>query len=462
MMHRIAIFLTIFFLALPCSAGQNENNSIHINKFDTSYLGAIEDNEVVLSLDDLIKISLENSPLLEVARQKMIQSQGQLTQARSGYLPQIDLQGSSNYTQRKNSSSTQTAGSIYTTETEKDTIVLGVVSLSQLLYDFGRTTGAIDAGKSNLQAADANIQSQVQEVIFQVKSAYYSVLEKRRLIDVEAEAVKNLQQHVDRAKLYLKAGVRTKIDVINAKVELSNTNMNLLRANYSLKTARVILEQVLGKKPNSGRYTLSSDAVQLENIVSSVPPVPDTLDKLIDVALNQRPSILQLNKLSEAAQANLARVKGDYWPSITAEAKYSDYETELSDYKDSWEVGVVCTWNLFSGFHTEGSVVEANGRILENRAQLQDQRLAVAREVTESYLQAEEYWQSIQIAMETLKFAKENFLLAEKRYRSGTNDVLEFNDAQLTLTRTQSDLVAAYYGYLTALAGIDRSIGRVL
>ncbi|NOQ47304.1 MAG: hypothetical protein GQ559_11670, partial [Desulfobulbaceae bacterium] len=145
--------------------------------------------------------------------------------------------------------------------------------------DFGKTTGTIDVGKSNLKAADAHLQRQVQDIIFQVKEAYYSVLEKKRLIDVAGESVKSFQQHLDRAKVYHKAGVRTRFDVINAEVELSNADMSLLRAKYSLKTARVALVQVLGIKPKHGRYVLYSDEVHLDNILETMPPVPDTLER---------------------------------------------------------------------------------------------------------------------------------------------------------------------------------------
>jgi outer membrane protein len=448
---------------LPVS--EEEKNAVESKKAATPTVAKSPDNDTMLDLDELINIALINNRMIEVVRQKQVQSQGQLTQARSGYLPHLELEGRYYYTERKDSA--QSNGYENTgvdapnlDEVEEDDVVHGAVNFSQLIYDFGKTTGAIGVGQSNLKAADAQLQRQVQDIVFQVKVAYYNVLEKRRLIDVATESVKSFKQHLDRAKLYLKAGVRTKIDVINAEVELSNANMSLLRAQYNLKTARVILVQVLGIKPNQGRYALSSDHVQLDTILDSMPPVPDTLDNLINEAMEQRPDILQLNRLTEAAKANLKRVKGDYWPSITAEAKYNDYDTDLSLYKDSWEVGAVATWDLFSGLHTKGAVVEAQGRLLENNALLQDLQLAVVREVTESYLRSDENRESVQIALQTLELARENVLLAEKRYQSGANDVIEFNDAQLSLTRTRNELVVTYYAYLTAIAGIDFAVGN--
>ena len=428
----------------------------------------IEPNNMLLSLDDLIVIALKNNKMIEVVKQKAAQSAGQLTMAQSGYLPQLALEGRYFYTERQDSAASNIGTNAdgqsipISDETEEDDIVHGAFNISQLIYDFGKTTGAIDVGRANVQAADFQLQRQLQDILFQVKEAYYNVLEKKRLIDVADESVKNFQQHLDRANIYYKTGTRTKIDVINAEVELSNAKMNLVRTRYNLKTARVALEKVLGKKPNHGQYSVSDNGVTIDNVLASMPPVNATLEDLIQFALEQRPDLQQLKQLTEAAKANMKSAQGDYWPSITAEARYNDYDTNLSLYKDSWEVGVAASWKIFSGLHTQGAVAEARGGLLENKALLKDLELTITSEVTESYLNADENRESVQIALQTLELAKENLTLAQKRYESGSYDVIEFNDAQLSLTRTQSELVVTYYNYLTAFAGIENAVGKQL
>jgi outer membrane protein TolC len=80
--------------------------------------------------------------------------------------------------------------------------------------------------------------------------------------------------------------------------------------------------------------------------------------------------------------------------------------------------------------------------------------------VTESWLRTAEARESVAIARQTLELARENLVLAEKRYETGAFDVLEFNEAQRTLTKTRNDLVVSYYGYLTSLAALDYAIGN--
>lgn len=432
-------------------------------------------HEASYTLDDLVVIGLKHNPALKAVRQRIEQRRGQLTQARAGYLPNLTLTGRYSYNEREDSGSEESGQNLSENsnvssedleivegdETEKGDVLQGTVSLTQLIYDFGKTGGAIDAERANVRASDAQLQRQIQDLIFKVKEAYYDVLEKKRLIDVAQEAVKSFQQHQDRARLYLKAGVRTKIDVINAEVELSNAHMSLLRSNYDLKISRVKLEQVLGSKPNHGKYVLQQDDIQLDTLLDSMPPLPDDLDRLINVAMLKRPDVVEQQLLFIGAEERLQSVRGNYWPVITAEASYSDYETDITQYEDNWDVGVAARWELFSGLRTKGEAVEALGGKLESKAHLEELELAVVREVTESFLQADENRQGVEIALKTLGLAQQNVDLAEKRYKTGANDVLEFNDAQLRLTSARSDLVVAYFNYLTALAAIEYSTGQV-
>lgn len=462
---------TTSFAASGSSTGTVNIHELVVSNYAVDYSIGIpaarepKEDEIALTLDDLMDTAFRYNRMIEVVRQKVAQSQGQLTQARSGYLPQLSVQGRYFYTERQDSalSSGNPDESIdpVMDETEEDDILHGLASLTQLIYDFGKTSGAIRIGNSNVAAEEAHLKRQLQDVIYQVKHNYYNVLEKMRLIEVAEQSVTSFEQHLSRAKVYYKAGARTKIDVINAEVELSNARMSLLRAEYNLKLAKVALEQVLGNKPNAGRYALVSDKVELDNVIDSMPPVPFTLQKSILDALDQRPDIIQLKNIVEASEANLKRSKGSYWPVIVADAKYNDYDTSLSLYKDYWEVGVAASWDLFSGFETKGAVAEATGRYRENMAQLQDLELTVVSEVTDSFLKTEENRESVKIALQTLALAKENVELAERRYESGAYDVIEFNDAQLSLTRTQSELVVTYYGYLSSYAGIEFAVGKL-
>jgi len=401
-----------------------------------------------LTLDDFVAIAMGNNPRIEIARQQYMGDEGLLTQARSLYLPR--LSGGVGY------------GRQYI-DTElpvtEDNVGTGLLRASQLIFDFGKTTGLIDTQSFSLSASAENLAQVYHDIVFQVKSSFYSVLEAKRLIGVAEQAVSNYEQQLYRAEKFYEAGVRTRIDVTNAKVNLSNQKLNLLRANSNYKTSRVALEKVIGTIPNNGDYEPVSSEPALKELAAEKPGMPGPLDNLLLTAEENRPGIKQFQFLIQAAESSVTQAKGDYWPTIDAVGDYNKYETDLASLSDQWQISARLNWEFFSGFETDGKVAEASALLREVRAGLKDFELEVTQDVTDSYLRADENREGVDIADQTVELAEENLRLAEGRYKAGIGDLLEFNDAQLLYTENQSNLVITYYNYLTALARIDRAIG---
>ena len=401
-----------------------------------------------LKLDDCINIALENNPQIEIARQQYLTNQGVLTQAKSFYWPQ--LSGGVGYGRQ-----------YIDTEfpLDEDNVGSGLLQASQLIFDFGKTTGLIDASSFNLEASAENLAQVYHDLVLEVKSSFYSVLEGKRLIGVAEQAVYNYEQQLYRAQRFYESGVRTKIDVTNAEVNLSNQRLNLLRANSNYKTSLVSLETVLGTTPNNGDYEPVSNEPPLEELAPQKPNMPDSLDTLLMTAEGNRPGLKQFQFLIQAAEASITQAKGDYWPTIDAIGDYNTFETDLPSFSDQWQITARLNWEFFSGFETEGKVAEASAQFREVQAGLRDFQLEVTRDVTDSYLRADENREAVDIANQTVELAEENLRLAEGRYKAGIGDLLEFNDAQLLFTENQADLVITYYTYLKALAQIDRAVG---
>ena len=383
-----------------------------------------------------------------MARQQCLQNQGVLTQAKSGYLPHLFVGGSA---ARQNIDNLE--------PDDEDSVYNASVRASQLIYDFGNTGGAIESSRLSLQASDDLFYQTRQDVVFTSKQAFYDVLAKKRLVEVDKEAVSNFEQQLYRAKKYFDAGVRTKIDVTNAGVELSNSKLSLLRSRSNVQTARVKFEQVLGIRPNNGNYRLTHIDVSLDKLAGNKPDMPGSLDGQLDTAFDHRSDVMAVKSLVQASKAEIRKARSGYFPSVSANAGYDEYDTDLESISDQWRFGVDLTWELFSGFQTEGEIVSAKGKFQELKAALRDLELAVRQEVTDSYLRANENREGVDIAHETLILAKENFYMASERYKAGLNDMIEYNDAQLLLSRAQSNLIVTYYDYLTALARLERAVG---
>jgi len=401
-----------------------------------------------LTLNEGVSIAIKHNPKIEIARQQYLGNQGVLTQAKSSSLPQ--LSGGLGYGR-------QAIDNL--NPVDEDNVGSAFLQISQLIYDFGKTTGMIDASSFNLQASSENLIQAHHDLVFQVKEKFYTALEQERLIGVAQEAVSNYEQQLHRAQVFYNSGVKTKIDVTNAEVNLSNQKLQLLHAKADYNAALVNLEKVLGTVLNNGDYKPVNNEPPLSALAAQKPPMPGALDNLLQSADKNRPGLKEYAYLISAAEAGLTQAKGDYWPTIDAVGSYDNVETDLASYADNWQITARLNWKFFSGFATDGKVAEATAQLRGVQAGLRDFQLEVTRDVTDSYLRAEENREGVDIAEQTLKLANENLQLATERYQVGLGDLLEFNDAQLLYTQNQSSLVGTYYQYLTALARIDQAVG---
>lgn len=402
-----------------------------------------------LYLQDFIDLALENNPQLEIAVQQYMQTTGQVTQAKSGYLPRLQLGGSLGRMHIENLS-----------PVDEDNVVNAGISASQLIYDFGQTTGAIEATQLTREAARSNLEQYLHDIILLVKESYYNVLEKKDLIVVAQEKKESYVKHLYRAKKFYEAGVRTQIDITNAELELANSRLELLRATADLKSARVQLEQVIGVQPAKGQYTVATQhKSELDNLTTAAPALSYTLAELLATAPEHRPGLQQIDQLFSAAEASLKTVRGENWPLLAATGSYDTYETDLQSLADQWQVAATLTWEIFSGFETEGKITEARAQMLELGASRHELELAIVQEITDNHLRAVENYESIEIAELATKLARRNLELAEGRYQAGLGDMIEYNDAQLGFTSSRADLISIYFAYLTSLARIDRAAG---
>lgn len=143
-----------------------------LTTFNFSQVFAAEE----LYLQDFIDLALKNNPQLEVGVQQYMQATGRVQQAQSGYLPRVQIGGS--------------LGRMHVedlTPVDEDNVINGGISASQLIYDFGQTTGTIQSSKLTRDAARSNVEQALHDVILLVKESYYNTLEQKYLIEVALE-----------------------------------------------------------------------------------------------------------------------------------------------------------------------------------------------------------------------------------------------------------------------------------
>jgi len=176
--------------------------------------------------------------------------------------------------------------------------------------------------------------------------------------------------------------------------------------------------------------------------------------------VSNRAELQQLESLRSTASANLKTARGSYLPILSGTANIGYAGRDLHPAGNIWGVGVNLTLPLFSGFSSIEQVREAASAINAIEARQSNMRLQIGKEVESAWLSASEASARIASTDKEVVAASENMALAEGRYHEGVGNIIEVTDSQSQAIEARTAHIQARYDYYTALARLDRAVGR--
>jgi len=400
----------------------------------------------VITLEQALEIAIKHNPTLAASHSEVNAARARLTQTKATYYPQLNASAGVNRTWTElgnDSSSTNSDGRV-------DNYSTGL-SITQYLFDFGKTPAQVKESSQSLSSIEKNVESVERTLARNVKQAYFEVLKQQQLVIVGKENLEVRRQQLEQARALYRQGLRPKIDVTRGKVEVSQAQLSLVIVEYGLQEAIIAFEKLLGGQPVSGSYSLAEE-------ISSSTATP-ALEDLIQIALDKRPELAGLEAQTKAAESGLLSAQKTAYPSLSASGTYT-YDGESLPMEDQqWKAGIYLNWPLFTGFRQTGQVNEAKSDVNRLNAQLDSLKLSVRQEVTQAYFQLRTAQETIRNAEIALNQAKDNLAIAQGRYEAGVSDSIELSDAQVLYTESRSTLVQAVYERHKALAELEFAAG---
>ena len=429
----LAIFLVVFAV---CAFAQN-----------------IDSGEA-LTLARAVEIGLKKHPNIAAGMGTVRFNEAKIGETRANYFPQVSLTetysrigpvsgGSTTAVAPGSSTGTVSSGAgPYDQYTSN-------AGLSQMVYDFGKTSNQVRIQSLTTDSARSDLANTMDQVAMSIKQAYYDFLQAEQNRDVAKDIVKQNQDHLRQARGYFESGRSPKFDVTKASVDLSNAELNLIKAENQVKLVRVTLNNAMGL-PSAPAYVLKDTL----SFVKFGLPFEDALLK----AYLQRSDLRSIMAKKEAAKESISLAQKGYLPIFSGSANY--YYTSTSfPMSNGWNMGISMTFPFFSGFSTTYQVVEARSNVDTLTANELSLKQDILLQVQQAYLNLQQAEESIRTTDLTVKQAEENLGLATGRYRAGVGNPIEVSDSLGSLSNARQSYIAALHDYKVATASIEKSIG---
>lgn len=400
-----------------------------------------------VTLEEAVSLAMEHSPAIIQAEGDIRIAQATKLQSVSDWLP--TLSGSSGWSVNStNRFDTQTQRTVSGSATS----VNGSLTARYTLFDGFRRNAQGRARSADLVSTEATYTSQEFQISLQTKQAFFSALAADELVRVSETRIQRAERQLQVSRDRLAAGSAIRSDTLQSFVELANARLQLINAQTQRSTASANLARLIG-------YDTEVRAVADESIEFIV----DIDTSVIRAeALERGPQIEQVIAAASAADAQVSVSRADYFPSVTAQYSRSLAGAEIDNLQGSWSGRINLSWNIFSGFGREASVVQSRARQETAHARIADTRRQINAQTTQQFAALRSAAIRIEIAEASLAAATEDLRVQQQRYRLGAATIVEVMNSQVNVDQAEVDGVQARLDYFLAKAQIEAIVGRTI
>ena len=440
------LFACVLLWALPCNAAQE---------------GRTLAPDMPLGVEDCVKIALERNYNVAIAREGIESSRAAAQRAWSGFLPRVSA---TTYWNRFTQGPTD---QIILNETTGEVLVGQMVSQSFVSYTLGLNASQtlfswssfqnVTRSRAEVTAAEHAGDAAENDIAYEVKAQFYSLVKAKKLLEVSERSYERSRGQLERAESLFELGSVAKSDVLRAKVDVAQSELDLISARNAVEMQRAGLAKIMGlglETPLQIEAELGYEEVTVAE------------EQLFDKAVNRRPDLLEARERVRAAKAGVQSARGGSYPSLFGSFNYSwrddVFPNSTSDFdkKYTWSVAMGISIPIFDGLVTRGNVGEAKAGLMTRLSQLRDLELGVELDIKEALITLEEARQRIRVSEDQLASAEESYKLAQEQYEVGLGTILELTEAQVELTSAESQRVEGITDFKLALALLDRATGK--
>jgi len=442
----------------------------------------------VMTIDDCVDYAINHNPNLFVSQERIKAAKAGIGEARSNYAPR--LTGRVNYNHIHNNGTR-------VLNTQENSLGFNV-GISETIWDFGRTTAKINMAKYDTESATYDYDWETLNIIYDVKINYFKVLMALADLDIYEQNVRIQNLNYERTKAMFDEGLKSKIDVVNAQVNLTDAKIQLIDGQHNLQTNIIALknsmfyqedkpfvvnntenfgflkadyrkkiESLTTVKPsqqtvktNADGLIMLSSGIEHNDIIQNFEFKPFLISKeeAVKQALELRPDLKSNEMLVKVQEESLKAIKRQYAPEITGDLTWG-YTKSESTYSSPLQLGASMGIGSINPYGIHYQVKEGESYLDIAHHNLNIAKTDIYWEVQTNYVNMRQLERKIPLINSKVKATLENFELADGRYSVGLNNYVELQDALTNYNNSQFNYVEAVFNYNVARETLLKSMG---
>lgn len=415
------------------------------------------------TLAEAIALAYDSNPTLQAQRATQRALDENWVQARAGYRPTAQVQGSANYIESRAPADARAVdrnndgipdplpegGGI--TEVNAASATL---SLSQPIFTGGRVAATVSAAEADILAGREQLRRTEASVMQAVIQAYADVRRDQEALRIREENLRVLQRQLDESNARFEVGEITRTDVAQSEARLASAEAQLSLAQSQLASSRAAYAAVVGQNPAN---------------LTTEPPIADLLpadiSQAFEAAENNNPQIRQARYAERGSNARLAAAKAERMPNLGVNASlgYQGPATpfEREDFVRQVRGGATVTVPLFTGGLVSSRIRAAMERNNADRINVEIARRSVMQGLTDAWNQHLASKANITSTDEQVRAARIAAEGTRQEQQVGLRTTLDVLNAEQELRNAELAQVTAHRNEFVAASLVLAQMGQL-
>jgi outer membrane protein len=308
-----------------------------------------------------------------------------------------------------------------------------------------------EASGHKLAASRSDAQAIREQIILLAVSEYAAHLRATADVVAAKSRVELATRLLSQAHDLEVDGIATKVDVSRADVRLSVEKQHLVDAQTQEKTTVYALKRILNI-PDSTALAFSDDQDFFTTPALGV-------DDSVESALKQRPDLVALADLVDAARAEHRAAVSSTLPTLNVNGHWDEEGPTPSRMAPGYKYELDFRIPIFTGGRLKAERDEAAIKEHQAALHLADGRNRTVEQVRDSRAELDASLVQVATAKKQVDLAKEELDLSEGRFQNGVTDNIEVIAGQDAVSSADDAYIAALYRYAVARADLARAIG---
>jgi outer membrane protein TolC len=380
----------------------------------------------VLTIEDAMKIALQNNFDIKIASNNLDINKVNATTGNAGMLPRVTATlVDTNSIQ--NSSQTRQDGTTTSLDNAKNNSLNYGIGLDWTIFDGFKMFARLDQLKELQKLGEAELKRTMILKISAVNAVYFDLVQQQQQLAALDTTIVISTQRLILAQNRFAIGKSSKLEVLNAQVDLNTDKVALLRQKESYSNRKIALNQVLARDSKVDFKVVDQVPVDEKLILS----------ELIALAEKQNPQLEAQIINKRVSELELKQIKGERYPMVSVNTGYNFLDNQSSlGFTSQFTAkglnyGLRASLNLFDGLAQNRNEKIAKILIENAKIAIEQQSLLLNSELTIAFQTYLTNLELIQLEQTNVAIAKQNLNITVDKFRIGTITTLEFRAAQL-------------------------------